>query len=136
MKNPTPASAASGSAGGRAAQSNQQPLRVWAQKLAVWARSWFVKLDSLPNARVVMIFLAGFTAGIVWDSYNGPARKAIAGWSPLLSWLAPTPSSERIRTMEGALATARQSLNKLANEMNRLEAQGVDTPPPRRRSSN
>jgi hypothetical protein len=82
-----------------------------------------------------MIFVAGFAAGMIWASYNGAARKAIAGWSPYLSWIAPTTSSERFRTMEVALATARQSLNKLANEMSRLEAQGVDAPP-RRRTGN
>jgi hypothetical protein len=70
-----------------------------------------------------MIFVAGFVAALVWDSYGSDARRAIAGWSPHLGWLAPTASSERMRSMEVALATARQSLNKLANEMSRLEAQ-------------
>jgi hypothetical protein len=129
----TPASAAPESSGGGAGRSNGQRLRALAQNLAERARPWLVKLDTLPHARVAMIFVAGFAAGIIWDSYNGAARKVIAGWSTYLSWMAPTTSSERIRTMEAALATARQSLNKLATEMNKLESQGVDAP--RRRSA-
>jgi hypothetical protein len=136
MKNPTPTAAAPESSRGGAGRSNEQSLRTSVQNLAVKARQWLVKLDSLPYTRVVMIFVAGFIVGMVWDSYNGAARKAIAGWSPHLSWMAPTASSERLRTMELALSTARQSLNKLASEMSRLEAQGVDTPTPRRRSAN
>jgi hypothetical protein len=106
------------------------------QKVTARARPWFDRLASLPYARVAMIFIAGFAAGIIWDSYNGAARKAIAGWSTYLSWMAPTTSSERLKTMEVALATARQSLNKLASEMSRLEVPHADAPPPRRRSSN
>jgi hypothetical protein len=134
MKNPTPTSAASESSRGGAGRSNEQSLRTSVQNLAARARLWLAKLASLPYARVVMIFAAGFIVGMLWDSYNGAARKAIAGWSPHLSWMAPTASSERLRTMELALSTARQSLNKLATEMSRLEAQGVDAP--RRRSAN
>jgi hypothetical protein len=119
------------SAKGRTERSSKPSVRTLVQNLIVRARLWLIKLVSLPYARVVMIFVAGFVAGIAWDSYGGGARKAIASWSPALSWLAPTPSSERLKTMELALATARQSLNKLASEMSRLEAQGVD-PPPRR----
>jgi len=80
-----------------------------------------------------MIFIVGFAAGVAWQSYDGAARKAIASWSPHLSWLAPTASSERIRTISLALAAARQDLDKATNEMNRLEAQGADVP--RRRSA-
>jgi hypothetical protein len=128
MKNSTPTNRASAAAG-----STGQLLRASAQNLIATARSWLARLNSLPRTRVVLIFIAGFAAGIIWASYNGAARKTIAGWSPYLSWMAPTTSSERLRTMEIALATARQSLNKLATEMSRLEAQGVDAP--RRRSA-
>jgi hypothetical protein len=102
------------------------------QDLIVRARSQLPALLSHPHARVVAIFVAGFIAASVWDSYGSAARSTIAGWSPHLSWLAPPTSQERIRAMELALASARQSLNKLANEMNRLEVGGA----PRRRAAN
>jgi hypothetical protein len=140
MKNPTPISAAPASSGGRAGPSNGQPagqrLRARAQALIGAARSRLGRLTALPYARVVLIFVAGFAAGMIFDAYNGAARRAIAGTSPLLTWMAPTPSSERLKTMEVALATARQSLNKLASEMSRLEVQHADAPAPRRRSGN
>jgi hypothetical protein len=78
-----------------------------------------------------MIFIVGFAAGIAWQSYGGAARKAIASWSPHLSWLAPLPSGaspERLKATTLALNATRQSLDKLANEISKLEAQGGDVP--------
>jgi hypothetical protein len=92
------------------------------------ARLWLDKLLSLAFARVLMIFVIGFAAGIVWQSYGSGARKAIASWSPHLSSLAPAASSERIRTISLALAAARQNLDRAANEMNGLEVQVTDVP--------
>jgi hypothetical protein len=116
----------------RIERAPKRSLRDLMQNMIARVRLWLDKLVSLPSARVAMIFVAGFVAGIVWDSYSSPARKAVAGWSPYLSWMAPTPSSERFKSMELALSTARQNLSKLASEMNRLEAQGLDAPPQRR----
>jgi hypothetical protein len=75
---------------------------------------------------------------IAWQSYGGGVRKAIAGWSPRLAWLAPAPapsggSAERFKAVSLALASARQSLDKLSTEINRLEVQGGDAP--RRRAT-
>jgi len=72
-------------------------------------------------------------AGIAWQSYGGGVRKAIAGWSPHLAWLAPAPapsggSAERFKAVSLALASARQSLDKLSTEINRLEVQGGEAP--------
>ena len=84
---------------------------------------WLGKLVSFAFARFLMIFIVGFAAGIAWQSYGGTARKAIAGWSPHLGWLAPaaapggTTSPERLKATTLALAAARQSLDKLANEI-------------------
>jgi hypothetical protein len=119
--NPNPTSAVSELSKGRAERSNKSSLGAWARNIIIKARLWLGKLLSSAFARVLMIFVVGFAAGIAWQSYGGAARKAIAGWSPHLSWLAPTTASERIRTMSLALATARQNLNKVANEMSRLE---------------
>jgi len=80
-----------------------------------------------------MIFVVGFAAGVVWQSYGGAARKTIASWSPHLGWLAPAAvpvgtSPERLKATTLALAAARQSLDKLANEIGKLETQGGDVP--------
>jgi len=84
-----------------------------------------------------VIFVVGFAAGFAWQSYGGGVKKAIAGWSPRLEWLAPaapagTSSSERLKATTLALATARQSLDKLATEISKLQAQDVVEPPRRR----
>src|SRR5262245_7248466 len=108
--------------------------------LIVKARLWLGRLVAFPFAypfaRVLMIFVIGFAAGVAWQSYGGEARKTIASWSPHLSWFAPpaaSASSERIRAITLALATARQNLDKVANEVSRLPAQDGDTP--RRRAN-
>ena len=134
--NPNPTSAGSELSRSRAERSNKLSLRAFVGNLILRARLWLGKLVSFPLARVLMVFVVGFAAGMAWQSYGGEVRKTIAGWSPHLSWLAPpaaSASSERIRTMSLALTTARQSLDKVANEMNRLEVQGADVP--RRRSA-
>jgi len=85
-----------------------------------------------------MIFFIGFAAGLAWQSYGGAARLTIAGWSPRLSRLAPAAvptgtSPERLKAMSLALATARQSLDKLATEISKVQAQDRDAP--RRRAT-
>jgi len=84
-----------------------------------------------------VIFVVGFAAGFAWQSYGGEVRKAIASWSPRLGWLAPSApagtSSDRLKATTLALATARQSLDKLATEISKLQAQDAD--PPRRRAT-
>ena len=94
---------------------------------------WLGKLVSFAFARVLMILIVGFAAGVAWQSYGGAARKAIASWSPHLGWLAPAAvpggtSPERLKATTLALAAARQSIDKLANEISKLEAQGGDVP--------
>jgi len=104
--------------------------------LIVRARLWLGKLASFAFARVFMIFVIGFAVGVAWQSYGGEARKTIASWSPHLSWLAPpaaSASSERIRAISLALATARQNIDKVASEINRLPPQDGDAA--RRRTS-
>jgi hypothetical protein len=51
--------------------------------------------------------------------------------SPHLGWLAPAPggaSPERLKATTVALNAARQSLDKLANEISKLDAQSGDVP--------
>jgi hypothetical protein len=100
-----------------------------------------VKLVSSAFARVLMIFVVGFAAGIGWQSHGDGIRKTVAGWSPRLAWIAPAPASaaasaERLKATSLALAGMRQSLDKLATEFDKLQAQGVpDQPAGSRRAS-
>src|SRR5258706_4246029 len=101
--------------------------------LTVEIRLCRAKVLSFAFDRVLLICLVGFAAGIAWQSYGGGVRKAIAGWSPHLAWLAPAPapsggSAERFKAVSLALASARQSLDKLSTEINRLEVQGGEAP--------
>ena len=117
-------------------RSSDPPLRRTARNLITGVWLWLGKLVSFRFARVLVIFVVGFAAGFAWQSYGGGARKAIAGWSPRLERLAPAvpagTSSERLKATTVALATARQSLDKLATEISKLQAQDVVEPPRRR----
>ena len=109
--------------------SNEPPLHPTERNLI---------MRPLAFARVLMIFSIGFAAGIAWQSYGGAVRKAIAGWSPRLAWVAPAAvpggtSPERLKAMSLALAAARQNLDKLATEISKLPAQDGDAP--RRRAT-
>jgi hypothetical protein len=131
--NPNLTSAVSEFSKTRTERSNKPSLRALVPNLIARVRLWLGKLVSFPFSRVLMIFIVGFAAGIAWQSYGGAARKAIASWSPHLGWLAPAPaprgaSHERLKATTIALAAARQSLDKLANEISKLEAQGGDVP--------
>jgi hypothetical protein len=129
--NPNLTSAVSEFSKGRTERSNKLSLRAFVQNLNARVRLWLGKLVSFPFARVLMIFVVGFAAGIACHSYGGAARKTIASWSSHLSWLAPAPggaSPERLKATTVALAAARQSLDKLANEISKLDAQSGDVP--------
>ena len=136
--NPNLTSAVSEISKGRTERSNKPSLRTLVQNLIARIRLWLGKLVSFAFARVLMILAIGFAAGVAWQSYGGAARKAIASWSPHLGWLAPAAapggtSPERLKATTLALAAARQSLDQLANEISKLEAQGGDVP--RRRAA-
>jgi hypothetical protein len=126
--NPNPASSISESVKGRVARSNKPSLRALVQNLIVRARLWLDRLLSFPYARVVMIFVVGFAAGIVWQSYGSAARTTVASWSPLLGWLAPPAASASYERIRADFAAARQSLDKLGSDISRLEAQGANVP--------
>ena len=107
------------------------------RNLITTARSWLGRFFSSTIVRALAIFIVGFAAGVAWSD-DRTDRKAIAGWSPYLSWLAPAPapggtSADRFKAMSVALATARQNLDKVAAEMGKVQAQDGDAP--RRRAS-
>src|SRR5216684_8115890 len=89
-------------------RSNKLRLPATIRNLITRIRLWLGKLFSLAFVRVLMIFLLGFAAGTAWQSYGCGVRKAIAGWSPRLTWLAPAPapaggSAERFKAVSLAL---------------------------------
>jgi hypothetical protein len=113
--------------------SNKPPRHQTVRTLITTARLCLGKLISFAVARALMIFFIGFAAGIAWQSYSGAERKTIAGWSPYLAWVAPaaapaSPSADRFKAMSLALASTRQSLDKLAKEISKAQAQDSDAP--------
>jgi len=122
---------------GRAAAepSNRPPRHRMVRNLITTARLWLVNLVSSAAVRVLMIFFVGFSVGVVWQAYGAEARKAIAGWSPHLAWVAPAPapapegtSADRFKAMSLALTAARQSLDKLSTEISKAQAQDIGKP--------
>ncbi len=116
--------------------SNKPGLRTTVRKAIVSAGSWLAKLVSLAFARVLLIFVVGFAAGMAWQSYGGTARKAAAGWSPRLAWVAPaaappSTSADRLKATSVALTAVRQSVDKLSAEIGKLQPE--DGAPQRRR---
>ncbi len=137
--NPNLTSAVSEFSKGRTERSNKPSLRTLVQNLIARIRLWLGKLVSFAFARVLMIFVVGFAAGVAWQSYGGEARKTIASWSPHLAWLATAPASagtsaERLKATSLALAEARQSFDKLTTAISKLQAQDIpDARPASRR---
>ncbi len=111
--------------------STKPPRHRTTRNLIPPVRLWLGKLFSFAVVRVLVIFSVGFAAGIAWQSYGAVEREAIAGWSPHLAWLAPPSppagsSVDRYKAVSLALATARQSLDKLGTEIGKAQAQGGD----------
>jgi hypothetical protein len=132
--NPNLTSAVSDFSKGRTERSNHKlSLRTLVPNLVARIRLWLGKFVSFAFARVLMIFIVGFAAGIAWQSYGSEVRKTIANWSPHLAWAAPAlapagTSAERLKATSLALAATRQNLDKLANEISKLDAQSGDVP--------
>jgi hypothetical protein len=99
-------------------------IRTWIGKLVSWPRRFI----SSSFARYLLAFFLGAAAILVWQSYGNAARRTIAGWSPRLAFIAPKTgpgiSSEQIRATSLALSAVRQSVDKLATEIGRMESQG------------
>ena len=124
--------------------SNKPPPLPIARNLIRGVRSWLDKLVAFRFARSLVMFSIGVAAALVWQWHGGMAKRSIASWSPHLAWLAPAPaapasSAERLKATSLALAAVRQSVDKLATEMSKLEAQGLpdgaSAPSPSRQGS-
>jgi hypothetical protein len=107
-------------------------------------RGWFDKIISAAALRTVLAFVVGVAVTLAWQSYGNAARTTIAGWSPRLAWLAPAStaagaSHDQVKATALALTSVRQSVDKLATEVGKLEAQsssnGASATSPSRRGS-
>jgi len=107
--------------------SNEPPLHPTELSRIARARLWFGKVIPFGFVRFLMIFFIGVTATVAWQSYGGATREAIASWSPRLAWLAPPPtpasaSTNQIAAISRDLAMVRQSVDKLAADVAKLQA--------------
>ena len=110
-----------------AERSNKPGLFARFRSMFTTVRSSLGKLVSFVFTRALLMLLIGFAAGMAWMSYGYVVRTAVAGWSPRLAWIAPAASAgssrDRIRATSQALAAVRQSVDKLATEVDRLQLQ-------------
>jgi hypothetical protein len=121
--------------------SDKPRLQLTIRNLITRVRSRLGKLVPFALVRFLVSFFIGVAATLAWQSYGDAARTAIAGWSLHLGWLAPAAASagaspERLKAASIALAGVRQSVDKLATEMSKLQAPGTSdrassSPPPR-----
>jgi len=86
------------------------------------------KLLSSHFMRYLLAFVLGAAAMVAWQSWGNTARRAVAGMSPRLAFVAPAPtagiSPDQIKATSRALAAVHQSVDKLSSEISRMEAQG------------
>jgi hypothetical protein len=92
-------------------------------------------------ARFMIFFFIGVTATLAWQSYGNAARRAVAGMAPSLGWLAPSAapdslsapgsytaglaagaSSDQLAALSRSLAAVRQSVDRLAADVTKLQA--------------
>jgi hypothetical protein len=113
---------------------------------------WTVRRQVAATAfRIIMILCAGAAAALAWQSYGNAARGVVASWSPWLDWLAPpavhaapsqpgpsisvsSASSDQLAAISRSLVAVRQSVDKIAADVARLQA-GAQPPPAVRTSA-
>lgn len=84
------------------------------------------EIPLLVVVRLLIFVFVGVIATLAWQSYGGPAREALASLSPRLAWLAPPAEpagafSDHIAAISRDLAAARQSVDKVAAALSKLE---------------
>ncbi len=84
--------------------------------------------------RVAVVFCIGVAATLAWQIYGTAARQAVASLSPGLGWLTPaepsassaSASPDQLAAISRSLAAVRQSVDKLAADITRLQATKPD----------
>jgi hypothetical protein len=84
------------------------------------------EIPMLAVVRLLVFVFVGVIATLAWQSYGGATREAVASLSPRLAWLAPPAEpagaiSDRIAAISRDLAAARQSVDKVAAGLSKLE---------------
>jgi hypothetical protein len=107
-------------------------------------RSSRVKRALLALAGSLIAFSIGVAATLAWQSHGDAVRGMIANLSPQLAWLAPqaapvadaapaasaSASPDQLTAISRSLAAVRQSVDKLAVDLTKLQATKVDTVSP------
>lgn len=112
---------------------NEPPLHPSELSLIARARLRLGKVIPFGFVRFLAIFFIGVVATLAWQSHGDAARATIASWSPRLGWLAPAAAPvaaaapvgafpDRLKAASLALAAVRQSVDKLAAEITKLQA--------------
>jgi hypothetical protein len=96
--------------------------------------------------RFIFIFFIGVATTLAWQSYGNAARRMVAQLNPRLGWLAPpaaptTPSTlgqhepglasvspDQLAAISRGLAAVRQSVDKLAADVTKLQAAKQEPP--------
>jgi hypothetical protein len=104
-------------------------------------RSSRVKRGLLALTGFLIVFCIGIAATLAWQSHGIAVRRVIANLSPQLAWLAPqaapiaeaaptasaSASPDQLATISRSLAAVRQSVDKLAADITKLQAAKPDT---------
>jgi hypothetical protein len=126
-------------------QRSMEPPRHPSERDRLRTERWVVRRQVAATAlRIIVILCAGAAAALAWQSYGNTARGVVASWSPWLGWLAPPAvqaapsqpgptisvsgaSSDQLAAISRSLVAVRQSVDKIAADVARLQAA---TPPP------
>src|SRR5258705_10040256 len=112
------------------------PARDPPAKPVTRVRSSLGKLVPFAFVRFLMIFFIGVVATLACQSYGRAAREAIASWlarqAGPVAQAAPTPfagaSPDQLVAMSRSLAALRESVDKLAADITKLQATKQDAP--------
>jgi hypothetical protein len=130
--------------------SMDPPLHPAELELAQSTRSSRVKRAVFTLARFLIMFGIGVAGTLAWQSHGDAAREKIAKLSPQLGWLAPQAapvaqaasaassgaSVDQLAVISRGVAVVRQSVDKLAADITKLQATKQDAanrasvPPP------
>ena len=120
------------------------PLHPTELELIQNVRSSRVKRALLALAGFLIAFCVGIAATLSWQSHGDKVRGMIASLSPQLAWLTPqavpvadaapaasaSASPDQLTAISRSLAAVRQSVDKLAADVTRLQATKPDTVSP------
>jgi len=126
---------------GRLAEpSNEPPLHPTELDLIQSMRSSRIKRALLALGGFLIAFCIGIAATLAWQSHGNTVRGMIANLSPQLAWLAPQAapaadaapaasagaSPDQLAAISRGLAAVRQSVDRLAADITRLQATKPD----------